>query len=589
MRRPRMTKGKRRLLIIVLAVAVVLSGFLIWVRARNAVAKVYRASDFAIVDPGMGGFGGFGGLTLDAKLRQSSIHSIFLSHTQKVQAIRVKNGDRVKKGQPLVAYDSTLDKLALEKLRLSVELARLQEKKLQEELDEILQLRPGAPRSFFVPESFEEPEPPLSGTNEATAQPTPEPTLDPTPPVTPAVSPSPTPTPSVTPTPGASPTPGAAPSPSLTPTPSPSPTPTPTATPTPSPAPQDPKDAIHLPVYVEGEGLTPSQPAVYDLHDQTWLDASIYPILLGDKERRYIRFRYGGEEEKQLDVLLERSAAGPFPFRMRVLLPDDKPGQGQQNELPKFPELPDPGPSYSAKEIYEMRIKKEGELRDAALRIKELSFQAQSAEQELKNSEILSPIDGVVDSLLDPEQAKEEKKALLRVVADQKTVVESAVSEYQLNSVKKGDAVSVMDYTDGSIYEGTISWIGTSANAEGSGYGPANVAYFPIEISLRDAVDLSQSYGMQVQLNAPGEMGLFYLDSAFIVREDGRAYVWLDQNGRLEKRELELGRGGSMGDYVEIRSGLNPDDWIAFPYSVRSKEGARTKRTEREAFQGGFF
>ena len=70
------------------------------------------------------------------------IQTVFLTDTQIITEILVKEGDTVKKGDPLMHFDTTLSELQLERKRLDVEKAKLQLKEAEEVLEEIRQMKP---------------------------------------------------------------------------------------------------------------------------------------------------------------------------------------------------------------------------------------------------------------------------------------------------------------------------------------------------------------------------------------------------------------------------------------------------------------
>ena len=74
------------------------------------------------------------------------------------------------------------------------------------------------------------------------------------------------------------------------------------------------------------------------------------------------------------------------------------------------------------------------------------------------------------------------------------------------------------------------------------------------------------------------------LGSAFSAYdEDGSAYVWADNGqGRLEKRAVELGDYDMGQDMYRILSGLNEEDYVAFPNEELCVEGAPTTKQEQE-------
>ena len=117
------------------AVAIV-AGIVFGLRGRGEPVGVYP---FSMV--GMTEFWGdnqesYGPVTTDR------IQTVFLSDTQTVTQVLVKEGDEVKKGDVLMTYDTSLSELQLERKRLDVEKANLQIKEAQEELARINKLEP---------------------------------------------------------------------------------------------------------------------------------------------------------------------------------------------------------------------------------------------------------------------------------------------------------------------------------------------------------------------------------------------------------------------------------------------------------------
>ena len=73
------------------------------------------------------------------------IQTIFLTETQTVTEVAVKDGDEVKKGDLLFSFDTTLDSLSLERKRLEVEKVKLQIKLAGERLEETYDMVPYIP------------------------------------------------------------------------------------------------------------------------------------------------------------------------------------------------------------------------------------------------------------------------------------------------------------------------------------------------------------------------------------------------------------------------------------------------------------
>ena len=119
-----------------IAAAAIIGGIVFGLRGRGEPVGVYP---FSMV--GMTEFWGdnqesYGPVTTDR------IQTVFLSDTQTITEVKVKEGDEVKKGDVLMTYDTTLSELQLERKRLDVEKANLQVREAQEELARINQLKP---------------------------------------------------------------------------------------------------------------------------------------------------------------------------------------------------------------------------------------------------------------------------------------------------------------------------------------------------------------------------------------------------------------------------------------------------------------
>ncbi len=145
-------KKKRNWLKMLIALVLVAAlGVGIWYGTRGSGEPV---NVYPFVNIGMTEFWGdnqesYGPVTTD------KIQTAFLSDTQTVTEVAVKNGDMVKKGDILFSFDTTLDSLSLERKRLEVEKVKLQIKLAGERLEETYEMTP------YNPPSIKEEEPDL--------------------------------------------------------------------------------------------------------------------------------------------------------------------------------------------------------------------------------------------------------------------------------------------------------------------------------------------------------------------------------------------------------------------------------------------
>ena len=129
-------------------------GILAVLRSRGGPVKVYEVSALAMDHYWGDDQEYYGPVTLD------NIQPVYLSSTQQLGEILVHEGDRVRVGDPLMSYDTTLSEVSLERKRLEVQKLQLQLEDLQDRLAEINSYVP------YVP---------------PTETPTPVPTVTPTP------------------------------------------------------------------------------------------------------------------------------------------------------------------------------------------------------------------------------------------------------------------------------------------------------------------------------------------------------------------------------------------------------------------------
>ena len=83
------------------------------------------------------------------------IQTEFLSSTQTVTEVKVKDGDTVKKGDVLFSFDTTLDALTLERKRLEVEKIKVQIKVAGERLQDTREMVPYEPPKPTEPKEEE--------------------------------------------------------------------------------------------------------------------------------------------------------------------------------------------------------------------------------------------------------------------------------------------------------------------------------------------------------------------------------------------------------------------------------------------------
>ncbi|MBR1845583.1 MAG: biotin/lipoyl-binding protein, partial [Oscillospiraceae bacterium] len=223
----------------------------------------------------------------------------------------------------------------------------------------------------------------------------------------------------------------------------------------------------------------------------------------------------------------------------------------QWNDGQKLPELPEPEPvedipsqtvtdgiKYTAEELNAMLVDAEAKVRDLDVQLRQAKLEYEKAEQELNNGSITATMDGKVTSILSEDEAKDNSSALMQVTAGGGFYVQGTLSELELEGIEIGQTVSVNSWMSGTECEGTIVAISDYPSGSSNwGEGNSNVSYYPFTVFISEDAGLKEGEYVEIEYSAAQSEGGFYLESMFIRTENGRSYVYVQNDeGRLEKR-----------------------------------------------------
>jgi len=247
----------------------------------------------------------------------------------------------------------------------------------------------------------------------------------------------------------------------------------------------------------------------------------------------------------------------------------------------ELPEI-DFGSGFTLAEIVKMRAEQEKRVKeqDLALKMAEADFKIMQA--EVNDGKIYADFDGKVIGVLTEEEARQEKRPMMKVSAGGGFYVEVSVNELEKENLQIGQEVTVNDWNTGASYTGTVESIGdfpVSPNSWSSADN-ANVTYYPFTVFVDGSADLQAGNYVNVNYStSDGENGI-YLENPFLRTEGGRSYVFVGgEDGKLEKRYITVGKS-LWGNYTQVLSGLSAEDHIAFPYGKSVKEGAPAVETD---------
>ncbi len=237
---------------------------------------------------------------------------------------------------------------------------------------------------------------------------------------------------------------------------------------------------------------------------------------------------------------------------------------------------------YTSNELKQLITEKKEEIQSLQVARKQADLDLTIAELQLKNSTVLSTVDGTVRSLLDMETASAEGKPFLVVSGESTYYVEGALSEAALVNIKVGDQVTVVDYMTGNNYTAQIVSISdypldsdSNLYYYGSGNPNSSSYQFTAVVEQGDGLQSGQYVDINLSMQDEDAANALYIQNAYIREDDAGSYVMkAGYDDRLVKQYVRTGRS-LYGYSTEIKSGLDENDYIAFPYGPDVKEGVR--------------
>ena len=334
---------------------------------------------------------------------------------------------------------------------------------------------------------------------------------------------------------------------------------------------------------------TQEDPYIFKYNDKMSINTAFMEELMSDTNLVFAKFYVFLDDDEALEVLQtfsmrfdklvdEENGTVENLFTFLDLSLGDPDEQEPGGEDPGIPI--DPGPptiTYTANELFRMRTEKEAEIRDLNLSIKTATVEYSDLENEINNNFILAQLDGVVSEVIDEETAKLEGRQLFQVSSSGSFIVETTITELDLQQIKIGDPMSIFSYESGAYVEGQVMSISPypTTNSMYFGYGPQNQSSYPVKISVDKSADLKTGMWVEIQRIDTSESPeqFFALMNAFVRTDDGDPYVWIAQDEKLVKKPVTIGRT-IQGSYIQIlNDDVTMDDMVAFPYGKSLREG----------------
>lgn len=239
----------------------------------------------------------------------------------------------------------------------------------------------------------------------------------------------------------------------------------------------------------------------------------------------------------------------------------------------------DDGNEMTAEERQQTIKDKEAELADLELSLRDANIKVQKAEKKMNEAIVKATINGVVKAIGDPELGEIDDEAFATVTSNEGLYVRGTISELKLGQVKVGTVMTGTSYESGSSFSAKITEISEFPSTGQNDYNydeNSNSSQYPFlaYIEESDGLNNNEMVSLVMQGEEAATTGIF-IEKPYIRSENGQSYVYkADENNRLIKQYIKTGQ--DMESYAtEILEGLTLEDRIAFPYGKDVKEGAR--------------
>lgn len=222
------------------------------------------------------------------------------------------------------------------------------------------------------------------------------------------------------------------------------------------------------------------------------------------------------------------------------------------------------------------------------LDIQESDIKILQLEKKANKKLISSKLDGTVTYVGDTSGETTDGNALIKVKSSDGFYVIGSISELMLDEITEGTVLNCTSYTSGS-FEAEVMDVSEYPVTSNSYYGDSNpnVSYYAFTAVVTDkSLQLEDQDYVTITYETSSSEGSMVIQKAFVRSENGKSYVYKDENGVLKKQELTVGSTVDNGYSVIVKGGITSDDLIAFPYGKDVKEGAKTKEVSLNDMYG---
>lgn len=207
--------------------------------------------------------------------------------------------------------------------------------------------------------------------------------------------------------------------------------------------------------------------------------------------------------------------------------------------------------------------------------------------KKINNSTVKSSVAGTITKIADDTNPYTTDGAFITILASKEMRVKGQINEQNVWAINVDEPVTLRSRVDESkTWSGTITKIDTESKEEnnennyGGGSDEGSSTKYPFYVTLDNSEGLMMGQHLYIEIGQTDAPEMDFSDGTYIYDyyiaydEDGNPFVWIDNNGKLAKKSIEL------GDYFEEQmvyevSGIDKDAKLAYPMEDYS-EGMKT-------------
>ena len=207
--------------------------------------------------------------------------------------------------------------------------------------------------------------------------------------------------------------------------------------------------------------------------------------------------------------------------------------------------------------------------------------------KKIANSVVKSPAAGTITKIADDTNPYTTDGSFITILAAKEMRVKGQINEQNVWAINVDEPVTLRSRVDETkTWTGVITKIDTESKQEenSNGYGgnssDSSSTKYPFYITLDDSEGLMMGQHLYIELGVTAAPEMDFSDGTYIYDyyiaydEEGNPFLWIDNNGKLAKQNIEL------GDYYEEQmvysiSGVEKDALVAHPMEDY-EEGMKT-------------